>query len=917
MYRKRVYWVKKSMSICMALVAACGSFQICSADEEPPTNRLVFSKTFENIADNSWSNLEFPEDGQPPGLYYIELTELEGTVGCWGSQNNPYEDGPNGELLIAWRDGEPMLGNTDSDFRLQYRPTTSDWVELIAIAPQGAIGPSWTPFGLQDAEESIGQTFIALEEFTGVGLHTPTWNTNSSACTISLYAAEVQKAELAADPSPADAAADVPHEITLSWTPGEFAVKHTVYLSTDFADVNDGSASALIADNIDDATVDAGVLAFDQTYYWRVDELNAPPDNTIFKGEVWSFTVEPFVYAVEGVTATAFASDPGSGPENIVNGSGLNANDEHSTESVDMWSGTLTDNGPVWVQFEFDTVYKLHQMLVWNCNVQFEAILGFGLNAVTVEYSENGVEWTVLGDLEFAKATSMPDYTANTTVDFGGVAAKYVKVTATSNHGMLNQYGLSEVRFLYIPANARYPEPADAETEVVVESVLSWRAGREAASHEVYLGTAADALALVDTVATSSYAPTDLEFGTDYYWQIVEVNEAEAISAWASGTWTFQTQSYATIDDFESYDNEDNAIYNTWIDGWVNGTGSTAGYLTEPFAETSIVNSGRQSMPLMYDNSFSPSYSEVERDLGGLDLDAHGADTLRLFVAGQAPPYIEVDDSTIAMSAIGDDIWNAADAFRYAYVNLSGDGSILARVDGLYRSNEWVKGGVMIRESTEVGSAFAAVYLTGDYGVRYQARLETDASAVSDSDVVTDDQVAQVAPVWVKIERVGNTFNGYYSADGENWTAMAWNPQTMAMASDVTIGLALTSHDSSISTGAVFSGIATEGGVSGGWQTAEIGVAQPTDAGNSIEPLYVALEDSAGNVAIVTNPNPAAAGNPAWQEWLIPYSDLAGINLNNVSMMYIGVGDRDNPVSGGAGTIYVDDIGFGAAVTAP
>ena len=71
-----------------------------------------------------------------------------------------------------------------------------------------------------------------------------------------------------------------------------------------------------------------------------------------------------------------------------------------------------------------------------------------------------------------------------------------------------------------------------------------------------------------------------------------------------------------------------------------------------------------------------------------------------------------------------------------------------------------------------------------------RARAATDDSAISDSDVVTDDQVAQQGPVWVKIERVGNTFNGYYSADGENWTAMAWNPQTITMAGDVTIGLA-------------------------------------------------------------------------------------------------------------------------------
>ena len=142
-----------------------------------------------------------------------------------------------------------------------------------------------------------------------------------------------------------------------------------------------------------------------------------------------------------------------------------------------------------------------------------------------------------------------------------------------------------------------------------------------------------------------------------------------------------------------------------------------------------------------------------------MDIDTNGADTLRLFVAGQTPPYFEADDSTILMSAIGADIWNAADEFRYAYMNLSGDGAIVAQVDGLYRSNEWVKGGVMIRESTDAGSTFAAVYLTGDYGVRFQARAATDDSAISDSDVVTDDQVAQEGPVWVKIERVGNMFN--------------------------------------------------------------------------------------------------------------------------------------------------------------
>ena len=726
-------------------------------------------------------------------------------------------------------------------------------------------------------------------------------------------------AELASAPSPADEATDVPRDLTLGWTPGEFAAGHDVYLGTSADDVNNASRAnpldVLVSQGQGARTYDAGRLELGQTYYWRVDEVNAAPDSTIFTGEVWSFTVEPLAYPIQGIVATSNGdSDAGLGPENTVNGSGLNDDDTHSTVATDMWLALPGGETPVWVLYEFDRVYKLREMQIWNYNVQFEPMLGFGLKNVTVEYSTDGAAWTVLGDVELVQATARSDYLANSIVDFDGQAVRYVKLTINSNYGGLAQYGLSEVRFLQIPTSAREPQPGDGQTNVSPETTFAWRAGREADMHEVYLGTDPNTLALIETVAEPSVTPTTLEFGTRYFWKVNEVNEAETLRAWESGTWTFQTLEFAAIDDFESYDNDENAIYQTWIDGWVNGTGSTAGYLTEPFAETSIVNSGRQSMPLIYDNGASPSYSEIERDLEGLDLDAHGADTLRLFVAGQAPPYLEIDDSTIVMSAIGADIWNAADEFRYAYMNLSGDGSIVARVDGLYRSNEWVKGGVMIRESLEAGSTFAAVYLTADYGVRYQARLETDASAVSDSDVVTDDQVAQEAPVWVKIERVGNAFNGYYSTDGENWTSMVWSPQTIAMAGDVTIGLALTSHDSSISTGAALSGIATTGNVSGGWQTAEIGVAQPTDAGNSIEPLYVALEDSAGNVAVVTNPNAAAAGNPAWQEWLIPYSDLAGINLNNVSTVYIGVGDRDNPAAGGTGTIFVDDIGFGRPV---
>ena len=126
------------------------------------------------------------------------------------------------------------------------------------------------------------------------------------------------------------------------------------------------------------------------------------------------------------------------------------------------------------------------------------------------------------------------------------------------------------------------------------------------------MGTDPQSLDLAGTAEEASFSPGSLVFGSTYYWQIVEVNEADTIPAWAGGIWSFSTQEYALIDGFETYNDDIDAkttIFDTWLDGWVNNTGSTVGYLNAPFAEQTIVHSGRQSMPLAYDNSASPFYS--------------------------------------------------------------------------------------------------------------------------------------------------------------------------------------------------------------------------------------------------------------------------------------------------------------------
>ena len=494
--------------------------------------------------------------------------------------------------------------------------------------------------------------------------------------------------ELASAPVPGDEQGDVARDTLLSWAAGELAGTHDVYFGAMAADV-DGADRAnplgvLVSEGQSATTYELpAALEYGQTYYWRVDEVNATADHAIFKGDIWSFTVEPFAYPIENIVATTNASsEPGSGPENTVNGSGLNASDEHSIAATDMWLTTLTEAEPIYIQYEFDGVYKLHEMWVWNYNVQFELVLGFGLKDVTVEYSADGVEWTVLGEVEFAQATASASYMTNITVDLQGVAARYVRLMVNSGWGMLGQYGLSEVRFLYIPVQPREPQPAAGVTDVSPTAVLAWRAGREAAFHEVHMGTDPEALELVGTVSEATLTPGDLLFGQTYYWKVSEVNEAEAITTWDGPVWSFMTQEYATIDDMESYNDDDNTIFDTWLDGWVNETGSTVGYLEAPFAERSIVHGGRQSMPLAYDNSAAPFYSEAEYDLGSMDLTANGADTLRLFVAGQAdnsvaPVYVRLVDASGNTSVVAHPDTNVTTVsnwteWRIAYSELNG-----------------------------------------------------------------------------------------------------------------------------------------------------------------------------------------------------------------------------------------------------
>jgi regulation of enolase protein 1 (concanavalin A-like superfamily) len=721
----------------------------------------------------------------------------------------------------------------------------------------------------------------------------------------------------AASPGPDDGATDVPRDTSLRWTAGEFAATHDVYLGTVLADVNDAGrtvpGTALVSrDQTGTSYQPPDPLEYGQTYYWRVDEVNAPPDSTIVTGTLWSFTVEPYGYPIKPVAATASSFQTGMGPERTIDGSGLTG-DLHGTEATTMWLSAGVQ--PNWIQYEFDQSYKLHDLQVWNSNQLVEAFLGFSAKKVTIETSLDGTMWTPVADVpEFNRALGAPDYAANTTVSLGEAEAKYVKLTINSTWGgVAPQAGLAEVRFSYVPVRARLPQPADTATDIGVDTNLDWRPGREATSHKLFFGTDSSAVAngtaQAETVTDHSYLPAALDFGTTYYWKVDEIGAA----TYPGDVWSFTTQEYAVVDDFESYtDQPGEEIFSAWIDGFTNGlSGSTVGYFTASggtFGETTIIHGGKQSMPLQYDNTIAPFFSEAERTFASAqNWTGNGADSLVVYFRGLAPAFAETASGSILMNAIGTDIWGTADQFRYAYRSLNGNGSMAVRVDSLVNSNAWAKAGVMIRQSIDPGSVHAFTAVTPGNSCAFQRRPTMGAASTSDNWVGT---AAVTAPYWVRITRTGNVFRAETSPDGQNWMVQGTD-QTIPMTDPVLIGLALTSHDAAVATSTAFSNLSSTGNVTGTWQVAQIGATQPE--GNSVEGLYLAVKDISGKSKVVQHPDPAATAYMTWQAWTIPLSEFtsAGVKMTAVKSLTLGVGNKAALKAGGTGTVYIDDIGYG------
>ena len=469
------------------------------------------------------------------------------------------------------------------------------------------------------------------------------------------------------------------------------------------------------------------------------------------------------------------------------------------------------------------------------------------------------------------------------------------------------------------------PSPADGATGVSLNADLSWKEAAFATSRDLWLGKQGAMHKVTPSPAGKTYDPGTLELGKTYQWQVDEIGSPTVTGR----IWSFTTVPCLVVDDFESYTNSDpNIIYKTWLDGLGynppgNGTGSKAGYRDPNYAEVTVVHEGRQSLPVDYNNTKLPYYSEVDRTFDTpQDWTAYGVKALTLWLRGYpsvpAGTFVEFPPGTCTMTASGTDIGDVPDVrrpsrfhdeFHYTYMQVSGDYAIAVKVESITNTNEWAKAGVMIRDSADANSMHVMACLTPSSanGIAFQNR------AVAGGPSTNSNNPGFNPPYWVSLTRQGNDFEAGYSPTGApgSWTPLGFI--TLPMPDPVCIGLSLTSHNASATCTAVFSNVGLYNivdnvyvPVTPSWTSKDIGIKS-----NVAAPLYVTLQDSGNNSATVTNPDPNTVLTTTWQPWdiaLNEFADVNDVNLAAIKKITIGIGNKGAPQAGGTGTIYVDDI---------
>jgi len=507
------------------------------------------------------------------------------------------------------------------------------------------------------------------------------------------------------NPIPGNGAKFIELDVKLSWTGGFGAKLHYVYFGDNFDDVNNAKGGLPQGTT----TYTPGTLELDKTYYWRVDEFDAVKT---YKGDVWSFTTARAGGGIKGeyfnnmdLRGTPvltridpqinFYWNPGPNPPPGINEDSFSVRWTGELEAALSEPVTFITGSDDGVRLYFDGELIIDNWTdhdrTENRSQPIELVAGQTYAIVLEGYENTGeAEWQL-----YWSSPSMP-------------------------RQLVPQAAMSP------PIKAGSPKPSNRAVDVKQTQVLSWKPGDYAASHQVYFGTDGDAVKNATTsspeykgakaLGSESYDPGKLQWNTTYYWRIDEVNNVNPDSPWVGNLWSFTTANFLIVDDFEDYDIGNNEIWWAWKDGLGyaahgkepayagNGTGSAVGdESTASYCEETIVHSGRQSMPLFYDNSVL-KYSEAQKTLTyPRDWTEKGVTMLTIWFRGDAANAAETLYVALNGSAVvSHDNPNAAQIEEWTEWNIdlqafAGQGVNLANVNtialGLGNKKNPVAGG--------------------------------------------------------------------------------------------------------------------------------------------------------------------------------------------------------------------------------
>jgi hypothetical protein len=461
------------------------------------------------------------------------------------------------------------------------------------------------------------------------------------------------------------------------------------------------------------------------------------------------------------------------------------------------------------------------------------------------------------------------------------------------------------------------PTPKDGALHEGTWINLSWRAGDFAVSHDVYLGDNFDDVDAgaentfqgnqTDTFLVAGFPgfayPDGLIPGTTYYWRIDEVNDTEPNSPWKGDIWSFSIPPKTAYfpDPADSGESVGVDVTLSWTAGF--GAKLHTPYFGENFDEVDSAAGGMVQGTTDYTPGTLKMAKTYYWRVDEFDVvETHKGDVWSFTTEGAvaaldpANGAVDVTQTPVLTWSPGlgasHEIYFGADA---ASLELKGSGNL---------GSESYDPGQLEWDTTyywrvdEANNANADSPWTGPLWSFTTANflIIDDMESYNDLDE-SDPASNRIYLAWIDgfdNPATNGSVVGNLNAPFAEQTIVHSGLQSMPMAYDNAVGkseatLTLTSNRDwtvkSVNTLTI-------------WFRGE--------ASNAAETLYVALNDS----AVVTNDNPDTSQATSWTQWDIDLTLFAGqgVNLANVNSITLGLGDRSNPVAGGAGMMYFDDI---------